>query len=321
MATALFDNAMFDNATTGRVFLVAKASLANASEISALYGNNYPDGTPVVYTTIKLALAQCVASRGDLIIVAPGHTETLAAATSLALNVAGVTIVGVGRGGLRPTITYGTGNTDNIPVTAANITVKNILFVGNFLSIASAFTVTGTALAPDFALINCEFRETSSVLGFLSIFTSNSTANNADGLRIVGCRWYGQAATTPGPLVRMLGTNDRVTITDNFIVRTGSTAVAHIMSSAALVSTNLEIARNMVFSNVTDSSGAAGGLLFSTTSTTDTGMVHDNYVKALDTAAEVMISAPGSLLGEFNNLYDGDVDKSGFVSPAIGSTA
>ncbi len=47
LATAVFDNAMLNNPTTGRVFIVAKAALANISEIKALYGNNYPDGTPI----------------------------------------------------------------------------------------------------------------------------------------------------------------------------------------------------------------------------------------------------------------------------------
>src|SRR5665213_1588664 len=129
MATALIDNAMFQNATTGRVFIVAKSGITNESKIKALYGNNYPDGTPVIFTSVKLALASCLASRGDLILVAPGHTETIADATTLALNIAGVTIVGIGSGSLRPTFTFTTAATANIPVSAANITFKNCIFI------------------------------------------------------------------------------------------------------------------------------------------------------------------------------------------------
>jgi hypothetical protein len=315
MAEALFSQAMSANATTGRVFIVAKAALANISEITAMYGNYYPDGTAVIYSSVKLALASCVAARGDLILVAPGHTETIADATTLALNVSGVTIAGIGTGALRPTFTFTTAITANIPVSAANVTVRNCVFVANFLDITACFTTT---TAPEFKVLNCEFRDTSSVLNFLTLITTTITVN-ADGLTFNGnrCKIVGiTAATTP---ITIVGTIDRLTINDNFITKAVLNNTACVLYSAALVVTNLEMARNRVFSNNTDS--ATGGFLIVTSSTTSSGMVYDNYVKGLDIAAAVMITGTGSKLGEFNNLYTGDVDTSGYVMPAIGSTA
>lgn len=313
MATALFDSAMFQNATTGRVFIVIKAGGTNESEIKAIYGSNYPDGTPVVFSSVKLALAQCVASRGDLILVAPGHTESLADATTLAISVAGVSIVGIGRGSLRPTFTYITAATANIPVTAGNVNIKNCIFVANFADITSAFTITA---APEFTIENCEFRDTDATHNFLALVTTTITVN-ADGLKFNGNRVIitgTTAATTP---IKIAGTIDRVTINDNFITKAALDNTACILAHGALVVTNLEMARNMLFSKNLDS--ATGGFLITTSATTCTGMVHDNYIKGLDVAAAVMITGTGSKYGEFNNLYTGDVDTSGYVLPAIGT--
>lgn len=301
--------------STGRFFLVGKSSLTNLSEISAMYGSGWGDGTPMIYTTVKLALAQCVASRGDVIFVLPGHTEAITSATTLAISIAGVSIIGLGRGSLRPTFTYTTAATANIPVSAANVAVRNCIFVANFADVAAAFTTTA---APEFSIQNCEFRDTDATHNFLSIVTTTITVN-ADGLDFSKNRVQMVGTTAGTTMIIVAGTIDRLTINDNFVTKAVLNNTACLLASGALVTTNLEMARNMLFSNNTDSSG--GGFLITTSSTTSTGMVHDNYVKGLDIAAELMISGTGSKLGEFNNLYDGDVDKSGFVSPAIGSTA
>lgn len=268
------------------------------------------------FASINAASNAATLNNGDVIYVMPNHAETIANATTLTLAKAGITVIGLGTGSARPTLTFSTANTANIPVTANNITISNILFVGNFLSIASVFTVTGTASAKDLTISGCEFRDNSSVLGFLSIVTTNSTANTSDGLNFVKNKIYSHS-TSAGPAIVVLCTNDRVSVNDNYINHDGANNnIALVMNSGALVSTNLEIARNQLFCVNTDT--ATGGAILVTSSTTSTGMVHDNYVKHLDVAAALMISATGSKLGEFNNLADGDVDASGFVLPAIG---
>ena len=72
---------------------------------------------------------------------------------------------------------------------------------------------------------------------------------NADGfdfstnrLKIVGTT----AATTP---IKIAGTIDRVTINDNYIVKAALDNTSCLLASGALVTTNLEMARNMIFSN------------------------------------------------------------------------
>src|SRR3954465_1858829 len=48
------------------------------------------------FATIDYAVGQCSANQGDLILVLPGHAETVSAAAGLALDVAGITVLGIG---------------------------------------------------------------------------------------------------------------------------------------------------------------------------------------------------------------------------------
>jgi hypothetical protein len=186
MANALFDNAMFNNATTGRVFIVAKSGITNESEIKAIYGNTYSDGTPVIYTTLTLALASCVASRGDLILVAPGHTETIVGAAGVSVATAGVTIVGLGKGALRPMYTFTTSAAASFDVSAASVTVRNLLFVCGIDNQTAVNNVTATDVTFD----QCEWTISNGTVGAaLGILT----AATATRLTVSNSRFIGPA--------------------------------------------------------------------------------------------------------------------------------
>lgn len=79
----------------------------------------------------------------DVLMVKPGHAETISSATALNLYASGVQIIGLGTGQNRPTFTLDTANTSTITVTATDLTIQNCVFVANFLNIASLFTMAG----------------------------------------------------------------------------------------------------------------------------------------------------------------------------------
>ena len=298
-------------ANAGKHFVVAKSAAAAASILQQLYKPD-PDGTVRFYSTLQAASTACTASRGDTILIAPGHTETISSSTALTLATAGVTVQGLGYGSLRPTFTLDTAATARINVTAANVLIRNCIFVANYADIATCFLNNA---GPEFQVLECEFRDTSSALNFLALVTTTVSVN-ADGLTfnknkviMLGTT----AATTP---IKILGTIDRLIIQDNFINKAVLNNTSCLLAHAAIVVTNLDMARNKVFSANTDS--ATGGFLVTTSSTTNTGMIYDNYVSGLDVAAAILVTA-GCKYGTFNNLYDGDADKSGFVLPAIGT--
>ncbi len=65
------------------------------------------------------------ASNGDIVIVMPGHTETLTSA--ITMDVIGVTVLGLGQGTSRPQLTV-SGGIDGVTVTAANTVVSGLYF-------------------------------------------------------------------------------------------------------------------------------------------------------------------------------------------------
>lgn len=306
----LLGNVTFNNPTTGRVFIVAKASITNGAEIQATYGSlMLPDGSPVLYTTIKLALAACLASRGDTILVAPGHTETISSATALSIATAGVTIVGLGIGSMRPTITLDTANTATINVTANNVRISNILFIGNFLAIASVFTLTTAA---DFQLLGCEFRDTSNVLDFLFIVTTDTTSNHADGLVIDSCTIASQTAAGVNGLVSFLGTNDRCRISNNKYSSLSTNPAAIIPIATGKILTNFQLLNNWF--NIVNAAGTATGYIITTNGTTNTGVIDGNKDFALPTTPLFCTLTSGFVYGL--NLHADQADKQGYLVPA-----
>ena len=77
--------------------------------------------------TIDGAVGKCTANNGDVILVHPGHAETFSAAAGITFDVAGVTVIGMGVGGSRPTITLDTATTGDINVSAADVQIHNII--------------------------------------------------------------------------------------------------------------------------------------------------------------------------------------------------
>lgn len=293
----------------GKVFWVYNGTTLDQGHKNGSNGNKGTFNEP--FATIEYAVSQCRTNKGDIVFVKPGHAETIANATTLTLDKAGVAVVGLGTGSMRPTLTFTTATTANIPVTANNVTVYNLLFVANFADVASVFTLTAAA---DFVVDSCEFKDTSSVLNFLTIVTTVVSTTN-DGLVFTNNKVMGLATTAATTPIKVASTLDRIQINDNFIKLAILNNTSAVLAHGALVVTNLEMYRNKVFRLNTDT--ATGGILITTSSTTNTGVVADNYVACADTAGVILVTA-GSIYGMFNNLTTGDADTSGYVRPAIG---
>lgn len=123
----------------GQVFYVCNSPVLNPNQNGGSNGNKGTFLSP--FGTVKYALDNfCVQGRGDIILVGAGHKETLSDAASLAMNCAGVAIIGLGAGNARPQFTLDTAATANIPVRSSNMSIQNCQFMANFADIASVFT-------------------------------------------------------------------------------------------------------------------------------------------------------------------------------------
>jgi len=195
-------------------------------------------------------------------------------------------------------------------VSADNIRMMNCHFIANFDNVASAFTIGD---AKDFELINNTFDDTSSALHFLSIVTTDTTDQNAEGLKVIGNRWNG-LAIAPLAFVSVLGDLDRLVVNDNVVHMDATNNVGHFITFAAKDVLEAEISNNVC--NVVGATDATVGIFLTGSGTSMKGVVRGNLISSLDTTTELVFTA-GTGLTYYDNLYTGVADKSGYVLPAI----
>lgn len=296
----------------GKVFWVGN-STANVLQghRGGSNGNNGSFGSP--YATLAYAVSQCVANRGDIIILKPGHAETISSASALSLSIAGVAIVGLGVGTNRPTFTLDTATTATINVTAANVSIQNCIFTANFADIVSVFTLT---TAKNFTLENVYIKATATNMNFLNVVDTNATTADADGLYIADCKWIEPDLATLG-FVKMDGTNADITFNRNRMVLGVNNNVASCFAIATgKIITALQMLDNTLYRLNTDT--ATGGVLITTDGSTNTGIIARNLVQTADTAGEVLVTA-SSGFGFFENRESGVAGATGYVLPAVDS--
>lgn len=300
-------------AQPGRVFWVDNSATAKPGCVGGSDGNPGTYQRPL--STILVAIGKCAANAGDIIMVKPGHAETISTAAILTMNVAGIAIVGLGSGSNRPTLTF-TAAAANIPITAQNMSIQNFLFVANFLDVASAFTATGTATPKDLSIENCEFRDTSAILNFIALVTGNATANSMDGLRFVKNEVASLGTTAATTAIKLASATNRLYIDDNIGVSAVLNDTAAILAAGAVQLTSFFMRRNQWERPNTSSTG---GSFVSGSGNAWTGMAADNYLYQVDNTAGIWIATGhGSAFGYQNNYspITGAVDRSGLINPA-----
>lgn len=132
----------------------------------------------IPFRTINYASTQCRDNKGDIIIVMAGHTEVVSAAGTITLAKIGVTILGLGNGTNRPLITFTTATSASVLVTAANVTIRNIVFdmaSGAFDAVVAAITVT----AANFTCDGCRCLMADATYQGVSFISLGAGANNA----------------------------------------------------------------------------------------------------------------------------------------------
>jgi len=283
------------SATPGNVFYV-DAGHAAASD-SAGFGQN-PDA-PVA--TIDYAIGLCTASQGDVILVMPGHTETVSNATDFLLDVAGVSVIGLGSGSLIPTITLDTAAAATLGITAADCTLKN-------LSILSAFTngvtagVTLAATATGFTLDGLIFKESLVTQEYL---IGISIATDCDDGIIQNCRYYGIASGGTSSIIAAAGGTDRTIIRDNYFHGDASAAALKFDAAA---SADLQVLRNVV---INIDAGAGLGIACHNSGT---GMVAWNVVANLK---DTVVGLSGTGMAYCENYGSNALGASGIILPAV----
>jgi len=278
--------------------------------VDSVSGGNGNKGTvDQPFGTIDYAIGRCTPSKGDIIYVKPGHTETISAAGGIDMDVAGVAIVGLGIGALRPTITLDTAVTADFDMAAASCTIHNLVFTVNFADIVKVIDVT----AADCTISECEFVATATNMNWTDVIGVTGADDSADGLSVIGCRAFGLDSAN-NSFMLIANNINRMTVEDNIVVHDHANALAFILHTTGGIMLNAMIRNNSYTSLKT-----SGSLLVDNDVTTNSGFIIGNRVSHADTAGELMVNASGNGLGLFDNLASGVVTASGYVLPAIDS--
>lgn len=284
--------------SSGRIFWVIKTTKTNYGA----FVKDHPayksaDGVVTVasvYNTIDDAIGACTASQGDRIFVCEGHTEAITSG-SIALDIAGVSIIGLGSGALKPTLTFGA--TDSkINVTAANGTFQNFRFTAGIGDVVTA--VLHATAAQNTRYLDIEFFASSS-FNFINCYTLGA-ANISDG-----CRWernYVRTADTgQKALVITSAAHNDLKFYNNYVVHVST--VAGLLTAGANELLGLDVSGNFVQTGQTDGSV---GVLVSCSGTASSGRIVDNDMKTADADLNVAIPIASKVYAARNYIAGAD---------------
>ena len=210
----------------------------NNSSVLVPKGVGGSDSNPGTYhrpfSTIDKAINVCKASRGDIVVVMPGHAETIASATALVPDVAGVAIIGLGSGSLRPTLTL-SATSSSIIVSGANTVLQNFL-----VTISEDVTIVVEVTGAGSQIVNCEFRGaiTPAKEWVNCIDIGGAAANACDRTVVSGCKFTSPAVGSTDA-IKLSEISEGVIIENCSVF--GDFSVAPIHNPTGFVCTNLTV--------------------------------------------------------------------------------
>jgi hypothetical protein len=258
----------------GKVFFVNNSSAIAENGIGG--SNSNPGSYQKPFSTIDYAIGRCVANRGDIIFVMPGHAETISAAAGIALDVAGVAIIGLGNGSLRPSLSF-SATASTFTMSAANCSIKNLLMLGAIDAVVSMIVVS----AADCTIDSCELRD---VTGQMTNGILTTAA--ADRLKILNHIHDGATAAGSDAAIALVG-GDRAEITVDYMKGNFAVGGIDVRTTAA---TNLYV-HDVKFFRTHN----AADIFLVDTITASTGQIGPNlYLRLQDNAANITEACSGA---------------------------
>jgi hypothetical protein len=254
--------------TTGNIFFVDSGASSGGNGLS-------PEAAVL---TIDAAIGLCTANNGDIIVVMEGHAESVVGAAGIAADVAGVTIVGLGRGRKRPVITFTTSTAASFDISAASVHVENLVFVNGI----DAQTAMINISAADVTIKGCEIQTgdatTQAVLGILTTDVAR--------IRIEGNHIHGLVTAGTTSQISIVGGDSHV-IKDNLLF--GACGTAGNIAAATTASLNGLIMGNVILNQTADGNNKAIVL-----GAGDTYMIVNNRMAVIDSTGPAPVTAAGA---------------------------
>ena len=250
--------------------------------------------------TIEAALVHCTASAGDIIYVAPNHAETFTS-SQLDLDKIGVSVIGLGNGSSRPTITFNH-TSATLDIGADDVTVKNLIFLCSVTGVLVGVDIEAGA---DYVTIeDCLFWEAGDATGTDEFVDALYIGNACIGTKILNCDFRAEAA---GAVSAITSDNDT-----SFTLIKGCTIVGDYSTAniefATVASTDLHIIGNTLINGDLVADGGLNAVAVISVFDTSGGFVAGNMCAA-DVATNhlaMTVFDDGVFMENFTTDDDGD---------------
>lgn len=258
------------------------------------------------FNTLDAAFSDCTANQGDIIFVMPNHAETITGAGGITHDVAGVSVIGLGNYNQRPRFLMDAGTAVTYLISAADAVVSNLDFASGHSNVVTCFNVTAVGAHID----GCKFGNNTTNEDFLTCVKATGADASANGLRVTGCEWY-TIDTDDAAMITFVGSAADVRIVNNLMITSSATAAQMVSSATGKILTNTEIGWNKLVNAMT-----AGELFISNDGTTNTGIIHNNYVGHADVSGAHDPGWDGGGWRLFGNLSTSVDNLQGLLIPA-----
>jgi hypothetical protein len=289
----------------GKVFWVC-----NRSGVTPGDGSGPDRPLASLFTATTGAIAKIGSTQGSLIIVLPGHVESITASTNMS-TLAGsgstfLNIVGIGNGALRPTLNW-TATASALLCNLAGLTFRNFVFNLNATA-ATVVTAAITHSAADQVMDTVDFLPNTSATQLTT--TAITVASGADNLTYNGVRAFGETfATNPTDFFTTTAAVNKLTMLNcKFMVALNATTNGAI--NLANAPTNVYI-EDCTFMNKKAASTVAGIASASTTGT----IAFSTFIVIAAGAPSTAMNTPGNLL--LSQCFGGQITKAGAIQGTV----
>ena len=275
-------------------------AVGNTYYVSSVSGNATNDGLSIetALTTIDAAVGKCTANNGDVICVLPGHTETITG-TDITVDVAGVSVVGVGKGSLMPQIKHNHADAE-VSIAADNVIWQGIRHSADVTSVKVAIEIEDGI---DYCTVRgCVFDVVATTT---DEFLVSVRTNDASNFALIEDNFFDMGLGGAVAAISFTKDTDGTTVRNNVAMGDYSTAV---INGITTLSTKLLIEKNLLVNGDAANVGTEPGIELVTGSS---GVIRDNDIVCNVNTLALAIVADGVMM--YRNYSTETVAETGAV--------
>jgi hypothetical protein len=275
-------------------------AVGNTYYVSSVSGNATNDGLSIetALTTIDAAVGKCTANNGDVICVLPGHTETITG-TDITVDVAGVSVIGVGKGSLMPQIKHNHADAE-VSIAADNVIWQGIRHSADVTSVKVAIEIEDGI---DYCTVRgCVFDVVATTT---DEFLVSVRTNDASNFALIEDNFFDMGLGGAVAAISFTKDTDGTIVRNNVAMGDYSTAV---INGITTLSTKLLIEKNLLVNGDAANVGTEPGIELVTGSS---GVIRDNDIVCNVNTLALAIVADGVMM--YRNYSTETVGETGAV--------